>query len=165
MMKLTRMLKMAKMKRPWSKSWKPQQQLDIKHILGPVLDQIDQLWMMNQIFWSKRRAPILLVKISALWATMASKIHKCWDTTTDTTDQAGKKAMSTSLCKEGGCDIYNTWAYLIVYHQRQTQKQIISLHRIYKSFSATPAVGQTTLNCANQVVAKRARVKNRRHRQ
>ena len=122
MMKLMRMLKMAKMKRPWSKSWKPQQQLDIKHILGPVLDQIDQLLMMNQIFWSKRRAPILLVKISALWATMASKIHKCWDTTTDTTDQAGKKAMLTSLCKEGGYDIYNTWAYLIVYHQRQTQK-------------------------------------------
>ena len=108
MMKLTRMLKMAKMKRPWSKSWKPQQQVDIKHILGPVLDQIDQLLIMIQIFWSKRRAPILLVKISALWATMASKIHKCWDTTTDTTDQAGKKAMLTSLCKEGGCDIYNT---------------------------------------------------------
>ena len=35
MMKLMRMLKMAKMKRPWSKSWKPQQQLDIRHILRP----------------------------------------------------------------------------------------------------------------------------------
>ena len=34
MMKLMRMLKMAKMKRPWSKSWNPQQQLDMKHILG-----------------------------------------------------------------------------------------------------------------------------------
>ena len=37
MMKLMRMLKMAKMKRPWSKSWNPQQQLDMKHILGPIL--------------------------------------------------------------------------------------------------------------------------------
>ena len=36
MMKLMRMLKMAKMKRPWSKSWKPQQQLDIRHIVGPI---------------------------------------------------------------------------------------------------------------------------------